>query len=482
MRNRSQGNPAKDYAGDRRRKKGVDPSQNRDFRVVPEGTAPPEERAILISVGTDAHAEDGELPTLDELAELARTAGARVVGRLYQRRIKRDAATYLGKGKVDELKKMMEEAKANLVVADDDLSPAQVRNLEEVIQTRVIDRSELIIDIFARHARTPQAKLQVELAQLQYMSPRLKRMWTHLSRITGTGGVGSRGPGEKQIEVDRRLVKRRIEELRAELGAIEGRRERLVRARGDVFNVALVGYTNVGKSTLMNRLTGADVFVADMLFATLDTRTRKMDVGDAAQVLLSDTVGFIDKLPHHLVASFHATLAEVTSADLLLHVVDGADDDADHKIQIVRDVLKAIGAAGIPELLVINKADRVTDRLAFDAFRARIGDHVVTSAVTGEGLDLIRARVREGASAFEEVLDLEVPAADGKTLALIASTSTVVTREYVDETCRVRVRVPRVHAHLFEKFVATSTGASAPAGSGRRGSRKGGPRPGRGTT
>ncbi len=455
MRSRSPGNPAKDYAGDRRRKKGVDPSQNRDFRVEPSGTAPPEERAALIGVGMDARADDAELPVFDELAELARTAGARVVLRFYQRKANPESSAYLGKGKLEALAEQLKETGATLIIADDDLTPAQVRNLEKVTCVRVIDRSELIIDIFAKQARTEQAKLQVELAQLQYMAPRLRRMWTHLSRITGAGGIGSRGPGEKQLEVDRRIVKRKIEDLRAKLEIIEARKEREVKGRRDAFKVALVGYTNAGKSTMMHALTGADVYIADRLFATLDTRTRKFELEDGTGVLLSDTVGFIDKLPHHLVASFNATLAEVTGADLLLHIVDASDDAAVAKIGCVRDVLGKIGAASIPELVLLNKCDRVNDVARLEALRSSLGEHLVVSALTGHGLDGLRARVRGAAAEFEDVIDLDMPAGDGALVAALERMAAVREREYRDDRVLIKASIPRVHRHRFEAWIVS---------------------------
>jgi GTPase len=453
LRNRSQGNPAKDFAGSTRRKKGVDPTQNRDHRVVPEGTAPPEEIAVLFGAGADPRADDPQLPMLHELAELARTAEVRVVGRLYQRRARPDSSTYLGSGKATELRARIEEVGANLAVCDDDLTPAQVRNLEEVVNVRVIDRSELILDIFARHARTQQARLQVELAQLQYETPRLKRMWSHLSRIVGVGGVGSRGPGEKQLEVDRRLVKRRIEALRASLSEIEDRRDRQVRARTDAFKAALVGYTNAGKSTLMNALTGSDVLVADKLFATLDTRTRKLE-GDegGVPILVSDTVGFIDKLPHRLVASFHATLAEVRNADVLLHVIDASDAHADEKALVVRGVLADLGVDGIPELVVLNKTDLVNDRTALDALKNRMGESVCTSGRTGVGIPGLRTAIRGLATSREEIVTLAIPAGDGRTLAKVASLGRVHERRYVGDRCEVVVALPRAELHRFEKW------------------------------
>jgi GTP-binding protein HflX len=467
LRNRSRGksgrsaeaapsrNPAKDHAGDRRRKKGLDPSQNRDHRVVPEGTAPPEELAVLFGAGPDSRVDDPALPMLHELAELARTAEVRVVGRLYQKRPRPDSATYLGSGKATELRSLVDEAGANMVISDDDLSPAQVRNLEEVVNVRVLDRSELILDIFARHARTQQARLQVELAQLKYQAPRLKRMWTHLSRIVGTGGIASRGPGEKQLEVDRRLVKRRIEDLQNDLREIEERRDRQVRARGDAFKAALVGYTNAGKSTLMNALTGADVLVADMLFATLDTRTRKLDGEEATHgipILVSDTVGFIDKLPHHLVASFHATLAEVRNADVLLHVVDASDAGADEKMAVVRGVLAEMGASEIPELAVLNKSDLVTDRASLEALRKRVGESVVVSGRTGHGIPTLRAAIRALAASREEIVDLSIPAGDGRTLAKVAALGAVRERRWVGDRCEISVSMPRSELHRFEKW------------------------------
>jgi len=257
---------------------------------------------------------------LEELEGLATTAGTRVIGGLVQRREKPDARTFLGRGKVEELEILAHANAADVVIFDNDLSPGQTRNLERVLNTKVLDRTELILDIFATHARTYEARLAVELAQLEYSLPRLKRMWTHLSRMKL--GVGMRGPGEKQLEVDRRLVERRIHDLRSELRGIEKRKERQVAARDDHMTVSLVGYTNAGKSTLMNRLTNAEVLVEDKLFATLDTRTRRWQLPHWGPVLLSDTVGFIRDLPHRLIASFKATLEEARQADLLLHVAD----------------------------------------------------------------------------------------------------------------------------------------------------------------
>jgi len=299
------------------------------------------EEAILVGVTFPGDPKSHEHP-LDELARLADTAGAVEAGRVVQKRQRPDPSTFLGKGKAEEAAELARETGAKLVITDADLSPAQLRNLEKILDVRVVDRTELILDIFALHARTHQAKLQVELAQAQYILPRLRRMWTHLSREGGTGqaaAIGSRGPGEKQIEIDRRLLRRRISELKAEIARISERRERMAASRSEFFKVSLVGYTNAGKSTLLHRLTGRDAYIADQLFATLDTQTRAWTLGNGKRVFLSDTVGFIRRLPHHLVASFYATLEEVRVADLILHVVDGSHPDASMHMEAVEQVL-----------------------------------------------------------------------------------------------------------------------------------------------
>jgi GTP-binding protein HflX len=280
---------------------------------------------------------------------------------------------------------------AELVVFDDDLTPAQNRNIEEAVGVRVIDRSMLILDIFANHARTHEAKLQVELAQLQYLLPRLTRMWGHLGR-TG-GGIGTRGPGETQLEVDRRRISTKVSQLKAKLARIETERETQRSGRRGLFQVALVGYTNAGKSTLFNALTRADVLVEDKLFATLDTTTRKVWMGEGVSILLSDTVGFIQKLPHHLVASFRSTLGEVTRADLLLHVVDGSSPDRDLQIAAVDGVLDEILGRDIPRQLVLNKLDRVTDEADRAVLRAQYPDGWTTSAHDRAEVETLRVRL-----------------------------------------------------------------------------------------
>jgi GTP-binding protein HflX len=326
--------------------------------------------------------------SLEELALLADTAGGRVVGTLVQRRGSVHPATFVGKGKLEELKAMVGERKADVIIFDDDLSPAQVRNLEKATDRKVIDRSELILDIFARRARTRESRLQVELAQLEYTLPRLTGMWKHLERQAG--GIGTRGPGETQLETDRRLVRERIARLKAALEGVERERETQRHRRRREFRAALVGYTNAGKSTLFNALTRADVFVENRLFATLDSTTRQMVSRDREVVLLTDTVGFIRKLPHHLVASFHSTLVEAIEADLLVHVVDAADAGFRGQISAVDDVLDQIlGETRPPRLLVFNKSDRL-DEDSVAALRAEFDGSLVLSARTRDGLDTLR--------------------------------------------------------------------------------------------
>src|SRR5947208_5017525 len=314
-----------------------------------------QERAVLVSVALPSRPWVGTDP-LDELTGLATTAGAVIVGGLLQRLRQVHPATYVGKGKVAELTDLVKATDADVVVFDNELSPAQVRNLEKATGVKVLDRSELILDIFATRARTHEARLAVELAQLEYSLPRLKQMWSHLSRqVGGGGGIGTRGPGETQLEVDRRLVDARVRDLKARLAEVQARKQREVRTRREEHTVSLVGYTNAGKSTLMNALTGAGVVAKNQLFSTLDTRTRQWAIKDWGRVLLSDTVGFIRDLPHHLIASFKATLEETRQARLLLHVVDASNPAAEEQIKAVNGVLKELGCGDKPPLPVLNK-------------------------------------------------------------------------------------------------------------------------------
>jgi GTP-binding protein HflX len=402
------------------------------------------ERALLVAVALPDRPWISTDP-LEELRGLATTAGAIVVAGLVQRRQSIIPATYIGKGKLDELKQQVEATGADVVIFDNDLSPAQVRNLEKATAVKVLDRSELILDIFATRARTAEASLQVELAQLQYALPRLRRMWTHLSRYTG--GIGLRGPGETQLEEDRRLVAQRIRDLRSRLIDVQARKEREVRSRAEELTVSLVGYTNAGKSTLMNVLTGAGVRVEDKLFSTLDTRTRQWHLKDWGRVLLSDTVGFIRDLPHHLVASFKATLEETRQARLLLHVVDASNPAAEEQVQAVNQVLKELGCSDKPTLLVLNKIDRLTDGSYLDVLMKRHPRGVAVSAVTGRGLDDLReAVIRALGSDFADA-EIETDAGNGRVLAYLGAHAEIYRQQYNDGRVLIRCSLPRHLLH-----------------------------------
>ena len=349
------------------------------------------ERAILLGTLPSKGSANGD--SLEELGRLAETAGAKVVENVLQRRDKIDPTYYIGRGKAEELAALCRDRDIDVVICDDDLTPAQVRNLEHLLNAKVVDRSELILYIFATRASTTQAQTQVELAQLEYTLPRLKRMWVHLDRIEG--GIGTRGPGEKQLEVDRRLVSKKIFELKKRLKGIEDRRHHQVAARSNCLKVSLVGYTNAGKSTLMNSLTQAGVIVEDKLFSTLDTKTCTLHLENGRRVLLSDTVGFIKKLPHHLISSFHATLEEVKQADLLLHVVDVSSPAALEQIKAVDEVLKELHCELKPTLLVLNKIDALTEEATLTLFKSMYQEAVAISSLTGEGLSELKKRMQE---------------------------------------------------------------------------------------
>ena len=415
--------------------------RHRPGEVFP--TARPRERAVLAAVLIKGDPRADVEDPLAELEALASTAEVDCLPeRVIQKRDHPDGATCLGKGAVERLAEQVREQKVDVVIFDHDLAPRQRRNLEETLKTRVIDRTELILDIFARHARTPQAKLQVELAQLEYELPRLRKLWTHLDT-----GVGLRAAGEKQLEVDKRLVRIRIQELQRELAQVRGRKERELSQRGETFAVAIVGYTNAGKSTLMNRLTGAGVYVADKLFATLDTRTRAWPVGPRRTVLLSDTVGFIRQLPHHLVESFHATLEEVLTADLLLHVVDASDPEALDHVRAVREVLTALGAQDKPELVVLNKVDQAGREL-LPYLERRLVNTLRVSAHTGEGVEGLTERVNELARKSERRYRILADVREGAALAVIEGRAEILSRDLAEERLVFEVRCwPQVIAH-----------------------------------
>jgi len=399
------------------------------------------ERAILVGVHLPL-AWSGGLggdADLAELGRLAETAGADVVGQVEQRRARPVPRSFLGKGKLEELTEMVEEAEATLVIFDNDLSPAQGRNLEKALDVNILDRTELILDIFANHANTKQARLQVELAQLQYLLPRLTRLWSHLERQAG--GIGTRGPGETQLETDRRLVNRRIAALKKALEDIEITRQTQVRSREGVFTATLIGYTNAGKSTLMNGITGAGVYVKDQLFATLDATTRRVDVDERRRFLLTDTVGFIRRLPHHLVESFKATLQEVRDADLMVHVVDASSEDPEHQIASVNTVLKEIVPREKPTLLVFNKMDLVDAELFANRFSRSYPDAVFVAGRTEEGTAALRENILSRLTGNELIRTVRLPIYNLHCLSAFHRTGSVLGQEFEADICLATLRL-----------------------------------------
>jgi GTPase len=397
------------------------------------------ERAYLVGVnlsGSSAVAHEH----LEELEQLAATAGAEVVGRTVQGRNRVDITTYIGEGKVKEIKEICEQWAVNLVIFDDDLSPAQGKNLEKLLNVRVIDRSELILDIFARHAKTQQAKIQVELAQLEYSLPRLKRFWEHLERQAG--GIGARGPGETQLEVDRRKIHQRISSLKRLLKKIDLRRETMRQARTGRHVAALIGYTNAGKSTVMRQLTGADVIVRDQLFATIETTTRRMNGNGHANgngkghhdVLLIDTVGFIRKLPDHLKTSFKATLGDTAQAGLYLHVVDVSHPAWEEQMDIADTTVRSIENPGVKTIYVFNKIDRVSPDI-LEGLRMRFPDAVFISAVESIGIETLRERIETSFYGDNVRVEVVVSAGDGKKISMIRELLHDATNQYEDDQC-----------------------------------------------
>ena len=377
---------------------------------------------------------------LDELSQLVDTAGATVVGRLSQQVAAPNPATLIGEGKVEELRSAVADENASLVIFDEELTPVQGANLERELKVRVMDRAEVILDIFSTRARSHEAKLQVELAQLEYLLPRLTRMWSHLSRIRG--GIGLRGPGETQLETDRRMIRRKIQHLRKKLKDVAMHREVVRAGRQPMLSLALVGYTNAGKSSILRGLTGEHgIFVEDRLFATLDTLTREVDLGDGVRVRLTDTVGFIRKLPHHLVASFRATLEEATNADLLLHVVDASHPDWEEHVAVVDTVLAELGMAERSRMLVFNKIDLLPDPMAFAArVRELHPGSVITTVMRTDGLVSLRKAVKERAQTVRPTIRVEVPVTDGARLAALYRAGEVVAREDVDDRVILTIR------------------------------------------
>lgn len=427
----------------------------------------PRERAILVGVATHAQRRAVVEEYLAELALLADSAGARVLHRIIQERPGIDAAHYIGKGKAEEIGWLVGEQGVDLVLFDDDLSPVQVRNLERVIACKILDRSGLILDIFASRARTAEAKVQVELAQLQYTLSRLTRQWTHLSKQVG--GIGTKGPGETQIETDRRVIRSRIAHLKERLTRIGRERAEQRKGRENLPRVALVGYTNAGKSTLMNLLSAAGVLVEDRLFATLDSTVRLVQLSPVHRVLLSDTVGFIRKLPHNLVASFKSTLEEVREADVLLHAVDVSHPLFEEHIAVVNETLEELGAQGKPTVTVFNKIDLLKDRGLFARLAGSYPNSVFISASRGINV----AGLVEGIAALldaavtEETMVLRQD--QYPVLSRIHDLGEVLQKEYDGDAIRVRFRMLRTHADRLRKELAAAAGHTPAARPRRKG-------------
>ncbi|MDQ7053841.1 MAG: GTPase HflX [candidate division KSB1 bacterium] len=427
------------------------------------------ERAILVGLASVQANRWLVNDYLDELSLLADTAGADVIFRMVQERSEIDAAYFIGRGKAEQLARIAGELDADVIIFDDDLSPAQARNLEKLCGKKVIDRSGLILDIFARRAKTREAKTQVELAQLRYLLPRLTRQWTHLSRQVG--GIGTRGPGETQLEVDRRLIRKRITNLVGELKKIEKQRQMRRKHREGIFKAALVGYTNVGKSTLMNVLTDSQVYIENRLFATLDATVRAMPIADHEFVLLIDTVGFIRKLPHHLVASFKSTLEEVHEADLLIHVIDIANPYFEDQMRTVQQVLDEMNVNGKQSLYVFNKIDRLENRALIDTMKEKYQPSVFVSAARGLFLDDLRRAILEIVHLRTCNVTARVPASDGAALAKMYELAEVTSRDIENDTIILRFRttpekLARLKARLNSRieFVEEPTAHSADEG------------------
>jgi GTP-binding protein HflX len=413
------------------------------------------ERAILVGVILPKSTADPRDP-LGELASLAKTAGAKVVGTMLQRRQRIDAGTYVGSGKVKEIAALAMKENADVIIFDNDLSPGQIGGLEQIINKeadsplldgiKVLDCSELILDIFATRAQTHEAKLQVELAQMQYTYPRLTRMWGHLERIAGgaPAGIGTRGPGEQQLEIDRRLVRKRISRLRDEIEQIQQRKTRLVAERtSEHFTICIVGYTNAGKSTLFNTLTGAGTYADDKLFATLDTKTRAWNLERGVQVLLSDTVGFVRDLPHNLVASFRATLEEAVHANLLIHVLDVGHPHAQQQFDSVHKVLEEVGVSGKPELLLLNKIDTPEGEENFPEWRTLHPNAIPISAKTGRGIDRLLSSVLDQVKGQMIEATLEADSANGRLLSFIETHCQILDRQFKGRRIILRVTMSK---------------------------------------
>ncbi len=412
------------------------------------------ERVFLVGVELKSGDTAAIRDSLDELGELAETAGAEVIGEGTQKVETPNAATYIGKGKADEFAKFCAENNVDTVIFDDELSPAQTRNLEKIFEVKILDRTALILDIFSQRARTREGKLQIELAQLQHLLPRLTRFWGHLSRQKG--GIGMRGgEGESQLEADRRKVSERIDRITRDLDAVQRHREtqRAGRQRSQWPLASIVGYTNAGKSTLLNKLTGADVLAKDILFATLDPTTRRLRLPTNQNILLTDTVGFIRKLPHGLVESFKATLEEVVQADLLLHVVDVSHPQVDEQIAAVNSVLGELGAGDKPTMMVFNKVDQLNGGNTLTRLHELYPNSVAISATQGTGIGELLSEIGSQIRPERELLELKIPHEEAAVIARLHKVGQVLERRYLAKTAKFKARIPPYHHAEFAAFI-----------------------------
>ena len=425
-------------------------------------------RAFLVGVKLKDELQSDAESSLEELRRLAETAGMEVLAEIIQPRETPDPAYFIGRGKLEELEAIVSELKVEAVIFDNDLTPAQTRNLEKALDIVVVDRTSLILQIFAQRAQTKAAKLQVDLAQLQYALPRLTRMWTHLSRLgTGAGGTAGvsagraggvvRGPGETQLQIDRRLIHAQISRVKKALQKVEKHRRVQRKQRQEMINVSLVGYTNAGKSTLFNALTSENRLAEDKLFATLDPTTRLLDLPDNQRVLLSDTVGFLKKLPHHLVASFKATLEEVAEADLLLHVVDVCHPEAESQIDAVDEVLKELGALERPTLMLFNKIDLLEEEGHIQLFQSKYPDSLAISAQNGVGLEALKDLLTERFSIQDVDVSLALSYQDGKALDYLYKHGEVLDTDYQGESICVKAKLSQRYLKALERLTTNST-------------------------
>ncbi len=426
-------------------------SRRRVTELPPELQALRLEKVVLVGLSRGRDGAQAEA-SLEELRRLTETAGAEVIATLTHRRDSPDPATFLGKGKAQEVRDIVRAEQADTVIVDEELAPSQLRNLEEIFGCKVLDRTALIIDIFAQHAHSSEGKAQVELAQLNYLLPRLRGWGESMSRLGG--GIGTRGPGETKLEVDRRRIKKRISNLREEIEDLQKTRttKRQERVRSRVSSVALVGYTNAGKSTLLNTLTQAGVLVEDKLFSTLDPTTRKLVLPDGRPCVLTDTVGFVRKLPHTLVEAFKSTLEEAIRADLVLHLVDGSDTDPEGQYMAVRDVLGEIGAAAVPELIAVNKIDAISE-VDLARLRRRFPEAALVSALTGEGTEALLEKIAERVPHPEIEVDLLVPYDRGDVVAALHAAGAVRSEEYLEEGTKVRARLREEQLGRLERYI-----------------------------